>query len=138
MADEHVRLLHGVEVPHTDLAVLASSIDGVVSHREAIDLLRVGLGVGVRHRLVLLAKARQWTSEPNSIPDPTPNPSPNRGSGPPSLTLSLPLPLTLALIEAVDLRAGIEGEDELHQLEVPHLDIYGVRVKVRVGLGVRG
>ena len=24
--------------------------------------------------------------------------------------------------EAVDLRARVEGEDELHQLEVPHLD----------------
>ena len=36
--DEHVRLLHRVEVPHADLAVLAAAVDGVVRHGEAVDL----------------------------------------------------------------------------------------------------
>ena len=44
--------------------------------------------------------------------------------------------------EAVDLRARVEGEDELHQLEVPHLDRHvlgggGEDVLVRVGVRVR-
>ena len=36
--DEHVRLLHRVEIPHADLAVLAAAVDGVVRHGEAVDL----------------------------------------------------------------------------------------------------
>ena len=38
MPDEHERLLHRIEVPHANLAILATSVDRVITHRQAIDL----------------------------------------------------------------------------------------------------
>mmetsp|Transcript_24136 Transcript_24136/g.48266 ORF Transcript_24136/g.48266 Transcript_24136/m.48266 type:complete len:317 (+) Transcript_24136:208-1158(+) len=38
VSDEHVRLLHRVEVPHPYLVVEAAAVDGVVGHGEGVDL----------------------------------------------------------------------------------------------------